>query len=158
MKAEFREQGSEGDRNRDAVQERTVGGKSCGSCSLCCKVFDLPEFQKPADAWCRHCRPGKGCAIHGQERPNGCTSYRCMWLSSELPEKWKPDRCKFVLTEQASLNRVQVAVDCNFPDAWRKEPFYTQFRLWARQGTIVSVFVGDRVTHLLPNGEEKVGK
>ena len=78
-----------------------------------------------------------------------------MCLSTELPDRWKPDRCRFVLTEQPALNRLQVAVDSSYPDAWRKEPFYSQFRQWARNGTTVSVFVGGRVIHMLPSGEER---
>jgi hypothetical protein len=78
-----------------------------------------------------------------------------MWLLSDLRDEWKPNRCKFVLTEQGALNRLQVTVDASYPNAWRKEPFYSKFRHWARSGRIISVFIGDRVTHLLPDGEER---
>src|SRR5438067_3258961 len=133
-------------------------GKSCGSCTLCCKLMDVPELDKPAGTWCRYCQPGKGCSIYQQVRPDVCGSYRCMWLSTDLPERWKPSRCKLVVTDGRSIKRMQVMVDPAYPHAWRKEPFLSQFRLWARQGTIVSVFVADRVTHILPSGEEREGK
>ena len=136
-----------------------MDGKSCGSCALCCKLMEVPELDKPAGRWCRHCRPGNECSIYNDNgRPDVCRSYGCMWLSSDLPERWQPSRCKFVVTHKPSLHRMQVMVDPAYPDAWRKEAFLSQFRLWARGGTIVSVFVGDRVTHMLPNGEEREDK
>ena len=39
-------------------------GRACGALHLCCKVYALPELEKPPGVWCRHCTPGKGCAIH----------------------------------------------------------------------------------------------
>ena len=57
-------------------------GRACGACSLCCKLLqiDEPELKKPANEWCRHCRPGKGgCAIY-DERPPVCRDFACEWL------------------------------------------------------------------------------
>ena len=45
----------------DPSAMKVVPGRECGSCSLCCKVYNVPEIEKPAGKWCRHCTPGKGC-------------------------------------------------------------------------------------------------
>ena len=38
---------------------------------LCCKVYTFPEIGKPPGVWCKHCTPGKGCAIH-DDLPDQC--------------------------------------------------------------------------------------
>jgi hypothetical protein len=54
-----------------------------------------------------------------------------------------------------------VHVDANRPDAWRKEPFYTSFKQWARgnAGVPVAVFVfeGSNCTFLTATGEKRLG-
>jgi hypothetical protein len=47
-----------------ADSTRLVPGRECGSCSMCCKVYNIAEISKPAGKWCSHCKPGKGCVIH----------------------------------------------------------------------------------------------
>ena len=130
--------------------------RNCGDCTLCCKVMAIETLAKPAGTWCSHCRPGCGCLIY-ETRPTECLSYSCLWLTDKrFGQHRKPNKSKIVLT--ASEDGIEVRCDPGFLDAWRKEPFLSQFRLWARQGTIVSVFVADRVTHILPSGEEREGK
>lgn len=54
--------------------------RSCGSCSMCCKVLGIPELDKPADKWCQHCDPGNdGCTIY-EDRPPVCRTFECIWL------------------------------------------------------------------------------
>jgi hypothetical protein len=39
-------------------------GRSCGECSLCCYLLDVPQAGKARRSWCPHCKPGKGgCTI-----------------------------------------------------------------------------------------------
>ncbi|MGM4958232.1 hypothetical protein ACT4MK_23450 [Bradyrhizobium barranii] len=42
--------------------------RACGDCTLCCKVMAIEALAKLAGSWCRHCKPGQGCAIYA-ERP-----------------------------------------------------------------------------------------
>ena len=44
-------------------------GRSCGSCSECCRLIGVEELAKPAGQWCTHCDPGHGCRIY-PERPD----------------------------------------------------------------------------------------
>ena len=64
---------------------------------MCCKVITIPELNKPADVWCTHCKPGKGCTIY-QSRPDVCKAYTCLWLHDEtIPDFMKPSESKIVL-------------------------------------------------------------
>src|SRR5258708_27094970 len=52
--------------NSDA---RVIPGRECGSCTLCCKVYNIPEIGKAAGKWCKHCTPGKGCYPREPSQP-----------------------------------------------------------------------------------------
>ena len=72
--------------------------RACGDCTLCCEVMAIEALAKPAGRWCRHCQPGRGCAIYA-ERPAECGDFACLWLVNDLlDERWKPSRSKLVLT------------------------------------------------------------
>ena len=55
-------------------------GRACGGCTLCCKVYALPEIGKPAGVWCKYCEPGKGCKIH-DALPDPCREFFCLWMT-----------------------------------------------------------------------------
>ena len=59
---------------------RALTGRSCGDCSMCCKLLKIEEdeINKPANQWCKHCRPGAGCTIYN-DRPLVCRAF-CLWL------------------------------------------------------------------------------
>jgi hypothetical protein len=40
-----------------------VAGRSCDSCTLCCKLMPVDQHAKPAATWCPHCESGSGCRI-----------------------------------------------------------------------------------------------
>lgn len=75
-------------------------GRSCGSCTLCCKLFPIdwptdppvgkPALKKEAGVLCEHCAAGKGCGIY-EDRPISCAGYQCLWLMGFVPEAFKPD-------------------------------------------------------------------
>ncbi len=110
-----------------------VKPKPCGDCGLCCTVLDIAELQKPSDAVCRHFAKGRGCSIHS-DRPNACRSYQCIWtLAGPLGGQWRPDRAGFLLTPTADPSHVEILVDPARPDAWRSEPYYSQFKQWSHQ-------------------------
>ena len=151
------------------IKARTVPEtvtKSCGSCSLCCKLLSVSELNKPIDTWCPHARPGKGgCAIY-PDRPHRCRVFVCGWLQNSSPllvgrrghigvafaydDAWYPARCKMVLF-QAEFGKLVVAVDPNFPNAWRHEPYYSQLRAAPLQ---VVIRIGRRVIELGKDGSE----
>jgi hypothetical protein len=105
--------------------------RSCGSCSLCCKLLSIEGVEdRPGWTWCRHCRPGKGgCGIY-DERPQACRNFVCGWLSGGLdtvldPERWHPAKARMMITAEAVDPEVHIVVqvDPNFPDRWREQPY-----------------------------------
>jgi hypothetical protein len=111
-----------------------VPGRSCGSCTLCCKVFAVPDFDKPRSVLCRHCVAEQGCSIHAT-RPAICRGFFCNWLLVDsLGPEWQPERSKLVL-QSVVLNGghqgLSVHVDPDFLENWRLPIFYTQIKRWA---------------------------
>lgn len=136
-------------------------GRECGTCTLCCKVYDVPAVPKPMSRWCPHCRPGRGCGIW-ETRPQACRSFFCLWMTEGwLGPEWKPERSKIVLSVDP-VNRFLLAqVDPGAPGAWKKEPFHGQLRAWARASLglqrLVIVFVDKVGTVILPDRDVPVG-
>jgi hypothetical protein len=139
-----------------------VAGRSCGPCSLCCKVSRVATLEKPAGKWCPHCAPGRGaCMIH-DVRPSECRNFHCSWLlSPELGPEWRPLTCKMVLIRRP--HQILLLVDPGHPTAWRQDPYYTQLKEWSRAGVVatprqqVLVYIKDRVIVVLPNKEVDLG-
>jgi hypothetical protein len=99
----------------------------CGTCTLCCKVLGIKEFDKPINQWCKHTHPGKGCKIY-ETRPQSCHDYACVWLQSQeapnaLPPEMRPDKCKVVMTFPVDQEVITCHVDPGFPAAWQEGPF-----------------------------------
>ncbi len=136
-------------------------GRDCGTCTLCCKVFDVPSLEKPMGKWCTHCAPGRGCGIHAT-RPDHCRAFFCLWMTQTwLGPEWKPERSKIVLTMDP-VNRFLLAqVDPGAPQAWKREPYYGQLKAWAagalRERRHVVVFINQLATVILPDRDVSVG-
>ena len=136
--------------------------RSCGKCSLCCKVLGIGALNKPAGSWCTHCRPGKeACTIYAQ-RPSECDTFNCVWLTNtELEAAWYPLTAKIVVTLENEGHRVAIRVDPSSPTRWREEPYYSRLKHWARYGVDhraqVVVYVGSRATVVLPNKDVDLG-
>ena len=130
-------------------------GRSCGECSMCCKVLGIEALNKPIGTWCPHCAPGRGgCTVY-ETRPAECRSYECQWLiDKELGDEWKPLISKMALS-LLRLNGVlllDVNVDCDYPNAWKQPPYYEQLKaLTGRVG--VQVNVGSRHWAVMANDD-----
>jgi hypothetical protein len=134
-------------------------GKTCGSCTLCCKVVGVAELKKPADVWCGHCNKAKGCKIY-DTRPQECRTFYCLFLlGADFPELWRPSKSKLVLYGQG--NDVVVHVDPGAPGAWLSEPFYTALKGLAENqgplGGMVSARIGRRCIVFKPDGHIDLG-
>jgi hypothetical protein len=143
------------------VEAKVVPGRNCGSCSLCCKVLDVPELLKPPGEWCKHMMPGRGCAMHAV-RPFVCRAFYCEWIIARgLGPEWKPDKAKFLLVKRG--NRLTAHVDPGFPGAWQKTPYYQNFKLWAADAAKrepmhrVDVMIGARLIVVLPDRDADLG-
>jgi hypothetical protein len=146
-----------------AVPQR-VPGKSCGSCSLCCKLFDVPPIDnKPAGVWCKNCKPGKGCGIW-DSRPEFCKDYFCHWhFDASLGPEWRPDVAKFLISNEVGGIWLSIITDRNLPNAWRREPYHSRLRGLA--GRLIDggkhgllLIDGDRKFIVLPDREVLIGQ
>ena len=138
-----------------------VPGRACGSCTMCCKVLLVGEIAKPPGVWCKQAKPGTGCAIYAG-RPESCRAYYCEWMvNSAFGPEWKPDSAKFAVSPPTSGSNLLIAVDPNFPNAWRKEPYHSQIRRWVKafepMGRFIIVRTGSRCLALLPDKEIDLG-
>ena len=145
-------------------EQKRRSGRECGSCSLCCKILPInrPEFKKPGNKWCKHCRPANGgCGIY-HDRPEVCRGFACAWLMNPgLSDEWRPDRAKIVIH---GGENVRFAVDPNYPNRWREAPYYQTIKNIARVGLTgrlgfqykTLVDVGERTWIVLPNKEVKL--
>jgi hypothetical protein len=117
-----------------SLESKIVPGRSCGSCTLCCKVFAVPEVESPRSILCKHCVPNKGCSIHSS-RPAICRQFFCNWLLIDtLGPEWQPERSKIVLQSVVVADGHQglsVHADPDYPESWRQPPYYTQIKGWA---------------------------
>ena len=144
----------------DAGNTILVPGRSCGDCSLCCKLLRIDAFDKPVGTWCAHCAPGRGgCTIY-ENRPTECRNFYCGWLTTPgLGPEWRPNKCKMFLRMEGNL--IAVHVDPSDPSAWRREPFFRQLKEFATKAVDkdqqVVVYVKNRVTVIFPNKEVDVG-
>jgi hypothetical protein len=127
---------------------------------MCCKIMGIAELSKPRNQWCPHCDVGKGCKIYDQ-RPQSCRDFDCIYLlDGTLGDHWKPSRSRMVLTRYQAA-RLCVHVDPDRPDAWRKEPYYSELKAWSRVAaqsrSMVAVYVGDNLTVVLPDRDKFLG-
>lgn len=140
---------------------KLVAGRSCDDCTLCCKLLNIQSLQKPRLIWCKHCDVGVGCAIY-EQRPSECRDFYCTYrVSAELGEEWKPSVSKMVVNFESGIGRVNVSVDPEFSDAWRREPYYSQLKAMAlhmlRNEGHLLVWEGDEPIAILPDRDVRLG-
>jgi hypothetical protein len=140
-----------------------VEGRSCKDCTLCCKLLGIAELEKPRAIWCTHCDVTAGCKIHGAH-PAECRDFYCGYLTNAaLDERWAPTRSKMVLAyDEVHAPRLSVHVDPARPDAWRKEPYYSQIKRWAiaaaaQRGQVI-VWQGRSTVAALPDRDKDLGE
>ena len=136
-------------------------GRSCDGCTMCCKIFGIPELAKPRHQWCAHCTIGVGCQIY-DSRPASCREFVCGYLvDAGVPEHWKPSRSRMVLTTEDDGRRLVIHVDTGRLDAWRKPPYYAEIKRLAgqaaRNGGQVIVWQGPNAIAVLPDREKFLG-
>jgi hypothetical protein len=138
-----------------------IPGRTCQGCTMCCKLLEVTELEKPRGVWCAHCDHKRGCAIYA-ERPDGCRIFHCGYLRiPHLDERWKPSKAKFVVNYEAEKKRVVIHVDPDRPNAWREAPYHAEIRRWAfaaaREKGLCIVWTGDHAVAVLPNRDKDLG-
>jgi hypothetical protein len=138
-----------------------VPGRSCGTCSLCCKVYSVQELSKPAGRWCVHAVRGSGCANHAS-RPHVCRQFFCSWLvDPNLGPEWKPEVSRFVLSADPAFQALTLMVDPGMPLAWKREPYYSVLKKFSevffRLDQKVLVNLRGHITVVLPDRDVPIG-
>jgi hypothetical protein len=121
--------------------------RTCGVCNLCCKLYNVPELDKPRDTWCTNCRKGKGCGIY-PDWPAVCQDFFCLWrderLAYMLPNEVRPDRCGVVLTAAFGGKDILATSSPDKPFAWRDNAVvYGFLKRCAASGASVSARSGN---------------
>lgn len=130
--------------------------RTCGTCTICCKVIAVAQLAKPRDQWCPHCTPGKGCGIFGQPaRPAVCGGFVCAWLIGEgLPEFMRPDRSHVVVVPPNDGAVAAFHVDPDWPLAWRERHFLALAWFIVQSEQRMAVVVGpERFALLVEDGK-----
>lgn len=97
-----------------------IPGKSCGPCTMCCKILWIEELKKEPGPLCQHCKIGKGCKIY-HRRPQVCRDYECEWLQErELGPKLRPDLTGTIIQIDPDSDEYQAVVDPATPMVWRR--------------------------------------
>lgn len=134
--------------------ESAIPVRQCGGCTMCCKLFKIEEFEKPADVWCPHCDKGKGCKIYRKENyPKSCGEFQCLWKFEIGEMKDRPDKSKVVLYTgplPEGVLQLQVHVDVGRPDAWRKGNIAIAIQGFIRLGYRVMIICGLKRTIISP--------
>ena len=147
----------------DAVLTELVPGRSCGTCIMCCKVYSIRELNKRAGRRCVHAEHGRGCKIY-EDRPETCRAFYCMWrVDPTLGPEWKPETARFVVSlDLLGFNALRISPDAHRPDAWRKEPYYSTIKGWARKfcpenKKVLVVDARGSMTVILPDRDVPIG-
>jgi hypothetical protein len=125
-----------------------VPGRDCGSCSLCCILPDIAEFDKPANEPCRHCLVGGGCDAYAM-RPSTCRDFFCLWRTDgALGPEWAPSVSRMMMYAQGP--QLTVLVEPEAGAIWR-EPAYlgwleARARALKAQGGYVVVYAGEEAS------------
>lgn len=138
-----------------------VAGRSCDSCTMCCKLLSIEVLEKPRAVWCTHCDKKRGCKIY-DERPVACRTFYCGWRRiAHLDERWKPSQSKFLINYEAAHKRIALHVDPDRMGTWREAPFYTMIKSWAQtaeaEGGSLVVWTGRNVTVVSAREEFDLG-
>ncbi len=134
--------------SREGYGPALVPGRDCGSCSLCCILPDIAEFDKPANQPCRHCLIGGGCDAY-DVRPSTCRDFYCLWRTDPtLGDEWEPRVSRMMLYVQGP--QLTVLVEPEAGEIWQEAPYRGELEeragaLKARGGYVV-VYAGENAT------------
>jgi len=132
--------------------------RTCGDCTLCCKVLGIKELDKPPLVYCTHAIKDHGCAIYAT-RPESCQTFVCQWLiSSWLPEWAKPNKIHGVIGTTDNDENLILWEDPGYPGV-ASTKLKDILRIIVAAGQLIIVACGKKRT-LLGNREavlEEIG-
>ncbi len=130
-----------------------VPGKSCGPCTMCCKVLVIDHFKKDAGILCTHCIVKGGCSIYAK-RPQVCQDFECDWMMERsIPQSLRPDKVGTLLMEDEDSGEYHAVVAPSTPFAWRHPLMFKFLVAKAKEGTTVVAKAGLKAWRIYPSGE-----
>lgn len=133
----------------------SIPGKTCGACSLCCKVLEITEFSKAAGTLCGHCENAGsgGCKIYSA-RPKVCRDYECLWKGDrQMAAPLRPDRVGTILMEDPDSDEYRAVCDPETPFAWLRPLVFKHLVAMAKNGRTVVAKAGLRSWRIWPSGQ-----
>src|SRR5262245_61276264 len=129
------------------IELKPAEENACGGCTLCCKVLNIEELQKPQGRWCEHAQKGRGCGIYTDPaRPAICADFHCLWQLQGLPPQLRPDRIHGVLVPATDRKNLTLHEDPGYPEQARRA-LKAVIDGWTADGTrFVVVVCGQRRT------------
>ena len=72
--------------------------RECGTCSMCCKALPTFELAKPPATPCPFQVQGQvgSCSCY-DTRPQTCKDFSCLWLVTDLPEEFSPEKTHCIM-------------------------------------------------------------
>jgi len=93
--------------------------RTCGDCTLCCRLIPVESMGKLANQKCKH-QSHKGCTIYA-DRPTDCRVWSCGWLRG-YDVGARPDRSHAIVDDQMPSS-VAIVED------GKRTPFYA-LQVW----------------------------
>lgn len=129
-----------------------IPGKACGSCSFCCKVLEIEDFDKKAGVLCAHCAKMGGCAVYAT-RPQVCRDYQCRWKEERsLGPQLRPDRVGTLFMDDPDSDEYHAVCDPEKPFSWRNPLVFKLLVSEAKAGRVVVAKAGLRAWRIFPDG------
>lgn len=136
--------------------------RSCGPCTVCCRVLEIEALDKPAGLLCRH-NTGSACGIY-RERPDVCARWYCAWRKiGALPDELRPDLSGVVFSLE---NRPPVADTpeevcvvgraVDGAQAFERWEVAEAFAMFVREGSLPVWKVADRHATLIYPGPQNL--
>lgn len=135
----------------------TMPHRVCAGCTLCCRLPEIAELEKPANIACQNCAIGHGCTAYAS-RPQTCRQFECEWKTDPtLPDLWNPLTSHMMLYRQGVQGTI--LVDPDQPQLW-ESPLYRALiealaQRFENEGGYLILFSGERITRIRPaNGAD----
>jgi hypothetical protein len=110
---------------------QSTSKRSCGGCTLCCRLVPVKSLNKPGGTRCKHQRFRTGCVVHKKEGfPAECHLWSCYWLATDIDVP-RPDHAHYAidivpdfvtaqnLGKEVSVPVIQIWCDPHYPEAHR---------------------------------------
>jgi len=127
--------------------------RTCGECTLCCKLSAIQDLPKPAWSLCQFCK-NNSCAVYST-RPKSCRDFTCSWLVDQnIPDNLRPDKIHMYATSGGE-HIVNIRVDNDHPDAIDSQGGKDLIEGYRSMGNHVLLITKDCVKFICGHGREK---